>query len=334
VLRVPGVRRDHGPTTGADPVIEEAWTLTSVTDRLSALVEAGAYGGTLDVAAAALIEERAGAAGGDVELLAAALFDAALCGIGTASGRLLDLIDASVGAAPHLGPLGSVLGVTLMLWRHDRLLGSGGSRAFGRVIGAAVRRVLWLAEGLHGGPAPAEEARLAALVATRDAVVHAGAAVGAGRRSAVEVMTRVAADRTAPPDLRGAAFGFTWSLGGPPVDAVTAVRSAATPEVIGDWLAGLFALAREEVLRADGVIDLLDDVVGRMPERDFLVALPALRQAFHWFPPRERETIAGLILARRGYRGPVRDLIRPARHDRGTVLEDRVDALLEQAGLA
>jgi hypothetical protein len=338
VLGIPGVRRESGPTTGADPVFEERWTLTAVTDRLPALIEAGAYGGTLDVAAATLIEERAAAAGGDVELLAAALFDAALCGIGTLPDRLLGRIDASVGAAQHLGPLGAVLTVTLMLWRHDRLLGTARSPAFGRVIAAAVRRVLWLAEGLHGGPAPADEDRLNALVATRDAVVHAGDAVGVDRQSALEVMSRVAGDRSAPPDLRGAAFGFTWSLGEPAGAAVTAVRAAAAPDTIGDWLAGLFALAREEVLHADGVIGLLDDLVGQMPEHDFLVALPALRQAFSWFPPRERETIAGLILTRRGHRGSARDLLRPSTVDPGTVLramtlEHRVDTLLAREGL-
>ncbi len=338
VLRIPGVERDHGPTTGADPVFEERWTLTPVPGRLPALIEAGAYGGTPDTAAAALIVERAGTADGDVELLAAALFDAALCGIATLGDRLLDRIDASIGAAAHLGPLGSVLTVTLMLWRHDRLLGTARSPAFGRVIGSAVRRVLWLAEGLHGGPAPADPARLTALVATRDAVVHAGDAVGADRRSALDVMTRIAADRTAPPDLRGAAFGFTWSLGEPSGDAVVAVRSAASPDVVGDWLAGLFALAREEVLHADGVIGLLDDLVDRMAEPDFLVALPALRQAFGWFPPRERETIAGLILTRRGHHTSGRDLLREAVDPevtlRAMTLEHRVETLLAREGLS
>jgi hypothetical protein len=179
---------------------------------------------------------------------------------------------------------------------------------------------------------------LTALVATRDAVVHAGDAVGADRRSALDVMTRIAADRTAPPDLRGAAFGFTWSLGEPSGNAVVAVRSAASPDVVGDWLAGLFALAREEVLHADGVIGLLDDLVDRMAEQDFLVALPALRQAFGWFPPRERETIAGLILTRRGHHTSGRDLLREAVDPevtlRAMTLEHRVETLLAREGLS
>jgi hypothetical protein len=174
-------------------------------------------------------------------------------------------------------------------------------------------------------------------VATRDAIVHAGETVGADPGSAVEVMTRIAADRTAPPDLRGAAFGFTWSLGNQSGDASAAVRSAFTPDIIGDWLSGLFALAREEVLHADGVIDLLDDMVDDMPEHDFMVALPALRQAFSWFPPREREAIAGLVLTRRGHEGSARDLLRqPVDPDtvlRAMTLERRVDALLHREGL-
>ena len=51
-------------------------------------------------------------------------------------------------------------------------------------------------------------------------------------------------------------------------------------------------MAREPVLASSGILTLLDDLVGGMGADDFLVALPALRQAFEYFPPREREMIA------------------------------------------
>jgi hypothetical protein len=147
-----------------------------------------------------------------------------------------------------------------------------------------------------------------------------------------------------PPDLRGAALGFGWSLGAPGagngMDPARTARGAAAPNTLGDWLAGLFALAREEVLAVEaggGLVEVLDDLVRAMPERDFLIGLPALRQAFAFFPPREREAIAEALLARRGLRGSAQALLRlaaePALTAEARDLEARVDDLLQREGL-
>ncbi|MEV4516500.1 DUF5682 family protein [Dactylosporangium sp. NPDC049525] len=121
-------------------------------------------------------------------------------------------------------------------------------------------------------------------------------------------------------------------------DPVRAVRGAGAPGTVGDWLAGLFAVAREEVLHAPRVLDVLDDLVSGMGEAEFLIALPALRQAFTYFPPRERETVAGHLLARRGLGGTGRSLLRvpsgdPVLAAAAAALEARVDAVLIREGL-
>jgi hypothetical protein len=332
-LRVPGFQRRSGPSSGADPVLDEHWELTAHDARRAALIEAGAYGGTLRDAATAVLTERVAMAGPEPGRLAAVLFDAALCGITDLSGRLTELIAASVAGARELGPLGEALATVLGLWRHDRVLGTARSPMYATVIDGAVTRVLWLAEGVHGGPAPADPARLRALTATRDALLHASEVLTTGRDVALEVMARVGADRTAPPDLRGAAFGFGWSLGASG-DPVRAVRGAA--DTLGDWLAGLFALARDEVLAGgSGVLDALDDLVTSMP--DFLVGLPALRQAFEYFPPRERELIARRLLERRELTGSARALLRttadPLLIAEARALEEKVSRVLTREGL-
>jgi hypothetical protein len=121
-------------------------------------------------------------------------------------------------------------------------------------------------------------------------------------------------------------------------DPVRAVRGAAAPGTVGDWLAGLFAVAREEVLHAPRVLDVLDDLISGMGDAEFLIALPALRQAFTYFPPRERETVAGHLLARRGLGGTGRSLLRslsvdPVLTAAAAELEARVDAVLIREGL-
>jgi len=413
VLGVPGFVRESGPATGLEPVLRERWRLRPGDGRLSAVIEAGAYGATLADACAAVLAERAALAGSDVDALAEVLFDAALSGSAGVSGRTLADIESTVGAAAELGALGRMLAVVLTMWRHDRVLGTAHSDTLGAVIAAAVRRVLWLAEGVRGGEAPAEPARIAALAACRDALRHAGGRLGLDPSPALEVAGRVAADVQAPPDLRGAAFGFRWALaptvadlprsalhgaalpGAAPPDAalpatvlpdaalpdaalpdvatpgwalldaarsgaggdggaafpvpgaatgpddgldpVRAVRGAFRPRSAGDWLAGLFALAREEVLHDGRVVGLLDELMSGLSAEDFLVALPALRQAFEYFPPREREAIADQVLARRGKGGGGRRLLRggddPEVVAAGMVLDDVVDAVLRREGL-
>ncbi|HEY2366128.1 MAG TPA: DUF5682 family protein, partial [Polyangiaceae bacterium] len=63
-------------------------------------------------------------------------------------------------------------------------------------------------------------------------------------------------------------------------------------------LAGLFILAREEVLHSPALLGAIDNALSMMIKDDFMIALPAVRQAFSYFPPRERLTIAEGVLAR------------------------------------
>ncbi|WP_433174987.1 DUF5682 family protein [Actinoallomurus sp. CA-150999] len=378
VLRIPGFERESGPAADTEPAAEERWTLSPGEHRIPALIEAGAYGATLADAAGAVLEERTAEAGADTGRLATVLFDAALCGQADRSERIAGTLAAGIAAASEVGALGRVLGTVLGLWRHDRLLGTAGSPLFGTVISECVGRVLWLVEGVRGGPAPADLERLHALAATRDALVHAGGPLGLDRDAALGVAGRVGANTDAPPDLRGAAFGLAWRLGGT-ADPVRAVRGVADPKTLGDWLAGLFALARDEVLADEpgedtasagdvearreprpaaltaetesaagpetaqtgrggpGLLGTLDELISGLPERDFLVALPALRQAFEFFPPREREMIARRLLDRRGVRDSARALLRtpadPLLIAAAMDLENRVDRLLTAEGL-
>ncbi|MFF0733203.1 DUF5682 family protein [Streptomyces chartreusis] len=342
VLGIPGFTRVSGPADGADPVFTERWEPGAAGGREAALIEAGAYGARLDEAASVVLGERARAAGTEAGPLAGLLFDAVLCGVGPLCDELLEALAAQVGRVPELGPLGEVLTAALGLWRHDRVFGVARGRLLGSVVAGAADRVFWLAEGLHGGPG-VDFARLRALSAARDALLHAPELLSVTREAAAEAAARIGRDRRAPADLRGAAVGLRWSLGVPddPATAVTALASTAA-DTLGDWLAGLFALAREEVTAgatADGepLIDVLDGIVAAMTEDDFLTGLPALRQAFAFFPPRERERITQRLLERRGKQGSARSLLRttadPLLLARARALEENVARLLDRHGL-
>jgi hypothetical protein len=180
------------------------------------------------------------------------------------------------------------------------------------------------------------------MAAARDALRHAEGLLTLPRAAVLDTACRIAADPAAPADLRGAALGLRRSLGHGHGEAGPQARTlaAADPQEFGDWLAGLFALARDEVTgHGDGpaLLDELDDIVTAMTGDDFLTGLPALRQAFAHFPPRERERIAERLLARRGRRGSARALLRtsadPLALARARTLEDTVHRLLDRYGL-
>ena len=331
VLRIPGFERTSGPSEGAAPQLDEQWTLRPAEERLAALIEAAENGATLEEAAGAVLERRSRDA--QLEHLATILFDAVLCGISALSGKVQQTLNEGVRATGDLAALGSVLSGVLGLWRHDRLFGTRKDPLLGSVIDVGTARVLWLVEGLHGGPAPADPHRLKAMAATRDAVLHAKSALSLDIADVTGVATRVSNDVEAPPDLRGAALGLAWTLGSQPD-----VRKVRNIEALGDWLAGLFAVAREEVLASPDLVGVLDELVSAMTEDEFLVALPALRLAFSYFPPRERETIAATVLHHRGVEGSAKGVTRltvdPMVVAEAMAIEKRVDALLLKGGLA
>ena len=347
VLGVPGHERTQGPEHGADPVFAERWECHPSPGRDAALVEAGAYGGSLAEAAATALAERAQGTTAEAGALAGTLFDAVLCGVGGLSEDLLGALASRVGVLKTPGPLGEVLATALGLWRHDRVYGVARGPLLASVIDGATSRLLWLLEGARGGPG-VDVARLRAVAAVRDAVLHADGLLSLSARTVAETALRVSRDAEAPDDLRGAALGLYRALADgarvAPGYLATVVRAVAAggASTLGDWLAGLFALAREEVTGGSGagaesLIDVLDTLVGDLSDEEFLAGLPALRQAFAYFPPRERERIAAALLERRAVRGSARGLLRttadPLLLARAGALEENVSRVLARFGL-
>jgi hypothetical protein len=329
ILAVPGISRLRAPSWGrSGSALSEVWSVKRALDADAALIEASAYGATLEAAAAGRIEELLLHAR-DVGAVAGLLFEAALIGVSGLAARLLREIEQAVWSEPSFAAIGKALGHLVAMFRHDALLGVRGSPELAAVIGASFDRGLWLFEGIQGAVVP--QADVSGAVALRDtliAVEDARAEIAATQSSssadplalvdrsrAHAVMRRRARDSSAPPAIRGAALGFLWSTGffntdsgvftepggsdpAPAEDeAVAALRASARPDHLGDFLLGLFALAREEVQRARSLLRATDAVIGEMPERDFLVAVPSLRLAFSYLPPRERERVAALVLA-------------------------------------
>ncbi|MBC8072850.1 MAG: hypothetical protein IAG13_31300, partial [Deltaproteobacteria bacterium] len=56
--------------------------------------------------------------------------------------------------------------------------------------------------------------------------------------------------------------------------------------------------AREPLREGDALLGAVDRMLAELPDDGFMHALPSLRQAFGYFPPRERFAIAERVVAR------------------------------------
>ena len=320
--------------TGTSPDgLTESWDVQPDEHRHAALAEAGAYGRTLAEAAAARLAELTASAAGAPGRLAELLEATVRCRLDAATRLVVEALSAAVDGVAVLDGMGALLATVTRLRTSDAGLDA--------LLAAAVRRTLWLVEGERGADAAADPTRELAVRGLRDAARSGGDDVDGA--AVTDLARRLAADRDRPADLRGACVGLLWALDGGDGGsrrAAAAARATTTPARLGDWLAGLFAVAREQVLADeddDGVLSVVDATLNRLTDGDFVAALPALRQAFAWFPPRERERVATLVLARRGLRGSAAALLRtsadPLLLARGAAVEARVEHLLARERL-
>lgn len=308
VLEIPGFRREAGPEWSTDPVLLELWILARHDLAESALIEAASFGATLEAAAARRLEEALLADTLDLAQTTALLGEAVFIGIESLTTRAVSEVRRHAAAETDLSRLGTALSRLLGVWSHDALFGARGRPSLSEAIRETYARGVWLLENLSGTAPSGDGKPVAAVSALRDCA-RLAAQLGLEAEEACAVFARLTAYADAPPDVRGACLGALWSLGrlgdseASSEAAVRAVRQAALPSVIGDFLAGLFALAREETVRGEAVLRAVDEVVGGISEAEFLGAVPALRLAYGYFPPREKAAIAERVAALHGQAG-------------------------------
>ena len=89
--------------------------------------------------------------------------------------------------------------------------------------------------------------------------------------------------------MRGASAGILWTLGEADEAQILAdLLIFATPADLGDFLSGLFALARETAQRHAKLVGTIDRLLMEFAADDFQASLPSLRLAFTYFTPREK----------------------------------------------
>ncbi len=301
ILEIPGFTRLHGPAWGTEARMAEGFRIVWRPDMDPAIIEASRWGSTLEGAVVFCLSRRmldADSLGARVDTFG----DAAFAGLMKLAGDVADVVANAITTTPSLGTLGPAMEKLFGLWHHGEWLEVVGAPLLAPILRSAAERALTLLAGIRG--AEMLPADLLAMRALGEVLRHA-VALGVDLDDTHSVLLRRISDIDAPAMLRGAALGTIWYLdaeGASMESAIEYALHASSEGRIGDFLAGLFALARGPALRDDRLIGAIDAALATLSDDVFLVQLPALRLAFSWFPPAERARIGGLLAARWGKR--------------------------------
>ncbi len=291
VLKLPGYMLTSGFLLDADSDhIEEHWRIQWHPEFEAACIEAAIYGPTLEDAARARLQERASKViaqeAPDAATAVGLLMDAVLMGLPASEETFYAKLSEIIVADANFFTVALALDHLLYLYRFDAVLGVAGHAQTGDLLRTTFRRALWLFESL-GNVTGQDKELIEGLRALRESYERCGDILNIAPDDFAGVFERMANDGAQTPLLRGAAHGVLWTLG-----RVTRLAGTLSlfgdAEQLGDFLTGMFALAREVVQREAELIQQIDAFLVGYDEDDFLAALPALRLAFSYFLPREK----------------------------------------------
>lgn len=268
----------------------EEWRVRWSQEFDSTCIEASRYGTSLADAAGAKLAERSQTLDRDAARAAELLVQAAQAGIETLSATLLQRLNDLIEEEPQFIGAAGALGHVLYLYFHDEAFGTNHSPQIARLLAVAFERSLWLLESI-GQSSGNERVVLRGMQALLETCQRAsGSSVAAiDRAEFVAVLQRVERDARKPAAVRGAAAGMLWTLGVADDEQILAdLLIFTSPSDLGDFLAGLFALAREVAQRHAKLVQTIDRLINEFGADDFQASLPSLRLAFTYFTPREK----------------------------------------------
>ncbi|MCB9609647.1 MAG: hypothetical protein H6716_23850 [Polyangiaceae bacterium] len=266
----------------------ESWRIHWSPEFDTSCIEAARYGVTVVDAVAARLGELAREEHVNAASAAELVVSAARAGVDTISKQVLDELSELLRKERELENSALALQHLLFLYCHDEVFGTVELASVGVLAREAFNRSLWLLE-LVGGSRDRTRAQLIGMQALLEAQRRSGESLELNQTEFVAVLTRVLQDPDKPPQLRGASAGILWTLGVADDASVLANLLLFTvPGDLGDFLTGLFALAREVAQRNAELVKTLDRMLLEFAGTDFETALPSLRLAFTYFTPREK----------------------------------------------
>ncbi|MEW4564785.1 DUF5682 family protein [Bremerella sp. JC770] len=266
----------------------ESWKILWGPEFDSSCIEASRYGTSLADAASNCLVEVAQRGIHDAETAAALLVEAAKAGIETMSTTLLDKLQSLIHTETQFTKVAAALGHLTFLYHHDEAFGTAKLPQVGEILSEVFSRSLWLLELLGNSP-DVDGSLIHGMQAIRETYRRADQTLAIDHDEYVHVLSRIEQDKHKPPAVRGAAAGMLWTLGEANSEQVLGdLLTFAEASQLGDFLTGLFALAREVAQRDPQLVQTIDRLLLEFGSDDFQSALPSLRLAFTYFTPREK----------------------------------------------
>lgn len=278
---------------------EEHWRLVQDDRWFPDLIEASVHGATLDTAARQCLLRRVSETEGDAAALAKNLMLAVRAGLFDLGQDLAHQLRDGLAASHDHGALARAA-QTLAELVQAGFWGDDPRALLEDTLAVIGERLLWLLEGRDGAGSAAllQPDVQAAGVFDRLLPLQLPALDGA---FVLGTLARLARSAGKPPALRGAALGVAFAHHGLGDEAAARAEVLATTramparDALGDFLYGLFSCARALATESDAIVRAVHIALDAVGHEDFLVALPPLRAAFGWFPPRERGAIAAHV---------------------------------------
>lgn len=266
----------------------ETWEMRWTPEFDSSCIEASRYGSTLVDAASMRLTERMQVADFNAADAAKLLVEACRAGIETLSEDLLVQIDQLISRESEFTVASEALGHLAYLFCYDETLGTKQTTPLEHLLSECLTRCLWLLDSL-GGTLPDEAKVLAGMQTVQEVVQRAGSVLREDRVEITQTFSRIQRDQEKHPAVRGAAVGILWNLGNADAESILQqMIGFQKPDELGDFLSGLFLLAREIAQRHPQIVQTVDRLLMDFTGEGFQYALPALRLAFTYFTPREK----------------------------------------------
>jgi hypothetical protein len=296
-LKAPQAARGLAPALR----FEEHWRVQQDERWFPDLIEAAVHGATLESAARQCLLQQVAQAGGDAAALAQCLMQAIRAGLLDMGHDVALQLQQGLAQSHDHGALARAAQALAEVMQAG-FWGDDPRGLLEATLALLGERLLWLLEGRDG---PGSQAHLEAdvrAVSVFDQLLVLGLP-GLDSAFVLHTLARLARAPGKPPALRGAALAVAYvhegRAGGDAArardDVLALLRAMPPRDALGDCLYGLFSCARALATQSSAIVQAVQVALQSMGDEDFLVALPQLRGAFGWFPPRERGLLAAHV---------------------------------------
>jgi Family of unknown function (DUF5682) len=302
ILGITGCNRTSGTnfTTRQDLVkIWERWQLQWSPEFDASSIEAAIYGTRISDATIAKLRERADRIQRSAEGAALLLLDAGLAGVQELTPEFYPRLVELISQDGDFLSIARSLRHLLYLYRYDEVLGTRSQTDLAAILVEAFQRGLWLLDSL--GNTKDGQDLLKGLAGLVEAYECCGSLLLDRKPEFLQVLERVSQDTSQTALMRGGSIGALWVMGAVGAEDILAtINYYCQPDCLGDFLTGLFHLARETTQRAPSLLLSIDKLLLAYEDNEFLEALPSLRLAFGYFTPREKHLMAKNLLQSTG----------------------------------